>query len=331
MLRIAFVGTGWWGKELAKAAASLPERFVIAGCTALTEPERAQFCAAFGGRSYPSYDAVLADGSVDAVLLATPHTAHAPQIIAAAAAGKHVFCEKPLTLTVTTAQQAIGACEAKGVTLGIGHNRRYSRVARTMKAMIEAGACGRILHIEANYSSPGATRLAPGQWRAQREEAPGGGIAPMGLHMIDTLTWLAAPIVRLASICKRQVVAVDIDDTSATLFELENGATGSLGCVFACPMVSYLRLYGTKANLEARDNFAELAIEPLAPDQPLVRHRFGIDDTLPAELLAFAEACEGGADFPVRPAEALHNVAVMAAIAASAAAGGEWVTIPRAA
>src|ERR1700761_5814106 len=124
MLRLAFIGTGWWGKELAQAAKSLPEIFEIAGCSALTEKERQDFCAVFGGQGYASFEAALADPKIDAVLLATPHTLHWRQIVAAAEAKKHVFCEKPLTLTVETARKAIAACAANGVALGIGHNRR---------------------------------------------------------------------------------------------------------------------------------------------------------------------------------------------------------------
>ncbi len=327
MLRIGIVGTGWWGKELAKAALSLPDKLEIAGCFSLSEKECADFRDAFGGKIYNSYDDILADPRVDAVLLATPHTVHWRQIIFAAKARKHVFVEKPLALTVETASQAIRACEEQSVTLAVGHNRRFSRVARKMKSIIEAGECGQILHVEANYSGNTALRFAPDYWRAQRDEVPGGGITPMGIHMIDTLTWLLGPIMRLASLCKRRVVSVDIDDTTAVMFELESGVTGSLGCIFAAPFTAYLRLYGTRANMEARDNFKELVIEPADTTQPETRTRFGVDDTLQSELRAFAEACAGESDYPVRPLEALRNVAVVEAIMTSSAAGGSWVRV----
>lgn len=327
MLRVAVIGTGWWGKELAKAACTLSESIEIAGCFSLDARECAEFRAAFGGKIFAGFDAALADPGVGAVLLATPHSTHWQQIITAAAAGKHVFVEKPMTLTVATGIQAVQACAAAKVTLGIGHNRRYSRVARMMKAMLDQGACGKVLHVEGNYSSPGGTRYVATQWRAQRDECPAGGIAPMGLHIIDTMTWLLGPVARLASLGKRQVLEVAIDDTSASLFELHSGVTGSLGCIFASPMTSYLRIYGTRANIEARDDFKELIIEPLDPKEPVTRHRFAVDDTLQAELRAFAAACAEQTPFPVRPEEALHNVAVMEAIAASADANGAWVAI----
>src|SRR6185312_464504 len=328
MLRFAYIGTGWWGTELAKNSLLLKDLIEIAGCCALTEKETSAFQKAFGGGVFPSYEAALADPAVDAVLLATPHSLHWTQMIAAAKAKKNVFVEKPLALTVETGAQAIKACEEAHIALGIGHNRRYSRVARRMKEMVSSGECGKILHVEANYSSAGGMHYVPGMWRAKREECPGGGIAPMALHVVDTLTWILGPVARIASICKRQAVKVELDDTSASLFELESGITGTLGCVFASAMNATLKFYGTKCNLEARDNFKELIVTPVDAKEPVTHLRYEIDDTVQQELRAFAEACANRTKFPVRPAEALHNVAVMQSIIASSDQGGAWVKLP---
>jgi predicted dehydrogenase len=328
MQRFAYIGTGWWGMELARNSLALKELIEIAGCCTLVEKEAAAFHAQFGGKIYPRYEDALADSNVDAVLLATPHSLHWTQIIAAAKAKKNVFVEKPLALTVETGQQAVKAIEDAHLALGIGHNRRYSKVARSMKEMVESGACGKILHVEANYSSAGSMHYVPGMWRAKREECPGGGLAPMALHVIDTLTWIMGPIARLSGITKRQAVKVELDDTAAALFELEGGATGTLGCVFASGMNATLKFYGTKSNIEARDNFKELIVTPVDPKEPVTRLRYEIDDTVQQELKAFAEACANKTKFPVRPNEALHNVAVMQAIMESSDKGGAWVNLP---
>ena len=328
MLRFAYIGTGWWGMELAKNSLALKDIIEIAGCCTLIDKEAETFRAQFGGKRFPRYEDALADPEIDAVLLATPHSLHWTQIIAAAKAKKNVFVEKPLALTVETGQQAVKAAEDAHIALGIGHNRRYSQVARTMKQMVESGQCGKILHVEANYSSAGGMHYVPGMWRAKREECPGGGIAPMALHVVDTLTWILGPVARIASICKRQAVRVELDDTSASLFELESGITGTLGCVFASAMNATLKFYGTKCNLEARDNFKELIVTPVDPKEPVTRLRYEIDDTVQQELRAFAESCANRTKFPVRPAEALHNVAVMQSIIASSDQGGAWVKLP---
>lgn len=327
MLRMVIVGTGWWGMELGKAAHSMPDVAEVAGCFSLSRAECERFRETIGGQIYGSLDDVLSDASVDAVFLATPHSLHWQQIIAVANAGKHVFVEKPMTLTVETASAAIKVCEKNSVALGVGHNRRYSAVARKMKAMIDAGDCGQIIHAEGNYSGNSAFDYPPDYWRAQRSELPGGGLTPMALHIVDTMTWLLGPVARLAAITKRQALPIDLDDTTAVLFELNSGVTASLGTLFAVPMSNYLRIYGTRANLEARDNFTELTITTAEPDQPETRLRFTVDDTLQSEIRAFADACAGKADFPIRPVEALRNVAVVEAIKASGEANGAWMDV----
>ena len=111
------------------------------------------------------------------------------------------------------------------------------------------------------------------------------------------------------------------------LFELNSGVTASLGTIFAVPMSSYLRIYGTKANLEARNNYSELTITAADADQPETRLTFTVDDTLQSEIRAFADACAGKADFPIRPVEALRNVAVLEAVKASGEANGAWMDV----
>lgn len=327
MLRMAIVGTGWWGMELGKAAHSIPDVAQVAGCFSLSDAECKRFREMAGGEIYASFDAVLSDTSVDAVFLATPHSLHWQQIIAVANAGKHVFVEKPMTLTVETASAAIKTCEKNSVVLGVGHNRRYSPVARKMKAMIDAGDCGQIIHAEGNYSGNAAYNYPPDYWRAQRSELPGGSLTPMALHIVDTMTWLLGPVARLTAIVKRQALPIDLDDTTAVLFELNSGVTASLGTLFAVPQSNYLRIYGTRVNLEARNNYAELTVTTADGSQPETRLTFTGDDTLQSEIRAFADACAGKSDFLIRPVEALRNVAVVEAIKASAEANGAWMDV----
>ena len=313
-LRAALVGTGWWGKELARAAQG---SLAFCGFFSKEKDECEALRAQYGGRIYASYEEVVADESAEAVILATPHSLHSAQAVAAAAAGKHVFVEKPLALTVDSAMRAVEACRERGRVLAVGHNRRFSDAARRMKAAIDSGACGRVLQFEASYCGNLAMTLPAAHWRSQRSEMPGGAIAPMGLHMIDTIQWLLGPIARLASLCRRQAIAVDLDDTSATLFELASGVPGTLASSLASPLTADLRIYATLANLEARGNFSELRIGGAV-------ERFATDDTLEQQLRAFSESCRHGTLYPVTPEEAVRNVAVMQAIATS---GGAWITL----
>ena len=322
MIRAALIGLGWWGNELAMASERLGGPLGIAACASLSREETRRFAERAGARPLESYDAALAASDIDAVILATPHSLHAEQVTAAANAGKHVFVEKPFTLTAASGRAAAEACARAGVTLAVGHNRRFSAGARALKDLVERGALGTVLHVEGHFSSNSAMGYRPDQWRAQRAEAPGGALASIGLHLIDVMAWLFGPIERVACQARRRAVAVDIEDTTSALLEFKSGVTGYLGSHFACPLAFHFHIAATKANAQASADFTELALgtgpgkTERVPLEPV--------DTLMAELAAFAEACDGRGAFPVSPAEAIHNIAVLEALVRSAAHDAAW-------
>jgi len=333
MLACAFVGTGWWGSELARAAASLRGQVRIGGFYSLDEAACRKLSEQYGGTVFSSFDQVLSSSSVDAVVLATPHSQHAPQIIAAARAGKHVFCEKPLALDVASARQAAKVCEEGKRILAVGHNRRLMPGMRKIRELLPR--MGRVLHVEAHYSGNLMMRLPAGHWRTRRAEMPAAGMAPMGLHLADAIQWLFGPIARVAAIVKRQAEwtnDADVDDTCAALFELASGPTGTLASHLATRTTVDMRLYGTQARLEARGDPVTITRFPATITLFPVEGKdetwtFEGDDSIAHELSAFADACAGRAPYPIAVDEAIRNVAVMQAIQASADAGGAWMGI----
>src|SRR5262245_54964828 len=108
MIRAAIVGLGWSGKHIVRPIAG-PEAVPIATATDVDD-SRAAFARDHGLSFAPSFDAALADPTIDAVILCTPHSHHAGQVLAAARAGKHVFCEKPLALARADAERSVSAC-----------------------------------------------------------------------------------------------------------------------------------------------------------------------------------------------------------------------------
>lgn len=325
MIRAALVGLGWWGEELAAAAARLGGAVRIDACASLSAEETRRFAERIGARPLDSYDAALTAPDLDAVILATPHSLHAEQVTAAARAGKHVFVEKPFTLTAASGRTAAEACARAGVVLAVGHNRRFSAGARALKALVENGTLGTVLHVEGHFSSNSAMRYRPDQWRAQRTEAPGGALASIGLHLIDIMAWLFGPIERVSCQAQRRAVAVDIDDTTSALLRFRSGVTGYLGTHFACPLTFHFHVAATAANAEARADFTELALRRGPGETELVP--LETTDTLVAELAAFADACAGGASFPVTPEEAIRNIAVLEALVRSASRDAAWVAV----
>src|SRR6266699_364401 len=118
MIKAAIVGMGWWGKTLVESVqGSSPDIQFVAGVARTHTDELKAFAAAQKLTLYDTYEKALADPKVDAVVLATPHSIHTQQVIAAAAAKKHVFCEKPFALTKSDAEAAVAATQKAKVTL----------------------------------------------------------------------------------------------------------------------------------------------------------------------------------------------------------------------
>jgi predicted dehydrogenase len=136
MIQAAIIGLGTWGQNLVRSVQgeSSAIRFVAA---ATRTPEKARdFAAAQGLRMLAGYEAAVQDPGIDAVVLATPHSMHTEQVVQAARAGKHVFCEKPLGLHRDDAERAARACAEAGVTLAVGYNWRYQPALRQIRRLI---------------------------------------------------------------------------------------------------------------------------------------------------------------------------------------------------
>jgi predicted dehydrogenase len=319
MLNAAIYGLGRWGNRLVESVQGSGKIRFVKGIS--REPEKhKEFSQKTGIRVVSSFGRVLNDPEIGAVVLATPHSLHVKQIAQAAKAGKHVFCEKPLTLTRKTAEKAIEACRAAGVTLGIGFNRRYAPSFVEMANRIRAGAIGDVLHVEATHSGPSGYQLKAGSWRATRAEAPAGGMTARGIHTLDGMIQIAGPVTSVYAFSdKRKLPAdIDVDDTTSMLMRFAGGATGSLSTVFATGDLYHMRVFGSKGWIEMRGD-TELIARGLegAPEKITLPAL----DKEKAELEAFADAVAEKRNFVVPAEEAINGVAVLEAIELSAKKG----------
>ncbi|MDA0653442.1 MAG: Gfo/Idh/MocA family oxidoreductase [Proteobacteria bacterium] len=325
MIRAAIVGLGWWGQNHVLATkGSSKLQFVRAVDIA---PDRvAKFCDAQGLALTDSFDDVLADPDIDAVVLVTPHSQHVDQIVAASAAGKHVLTEKPFSLHKADGLRGIEAARKAGITLGIGHNYRYGAAVREIKRMIDAGELGEIHHIEANLSHQG--QIGVEGWRRSAAEAPTGGIVHFGAHMIDILCWYAGPMKRVFGQTTDHIMPADC---GSVLIAFDSGTTGYLADLMTTPSNFHLQVMGSGGWARAQGWM----------DTNEVTKCFGagrVEDgggkvetiTLPkvdilAQLRAndenFAAACQGEETYLFTPEEMAHTAAVHEAIAKSAASG----------
>jgi predicted dehydrogenase len=320
-VRVAAVGVGGWARTLADAAKKDTGLAVVA-CTSRAPEHRGAFAKAYGCRDLPSLEAVLADPEVEGVIITTPHSAHAEQVIAAGRAGKHVFVEKPFTLTVADARRAVEACRRSGVVLAAGHQRRKQPASRAIKRLLDEGVFGRIAHIEGNFSADIGFTFKTGAWRLVRAETPGGAMTNLGIHHVDTYQYFLGPIARVTAFSRRvALTGAEIDDTTSILFEFASGSLGYLGTSWVyANRTATITLHGTEAQAWHEADGARLFVarrgqaERTAVDLPSA-------DPVVEELTEFARCVRAGTKPEVSGEEAAANVAVLEAIVESAETG----------
>ncbi len=317
MLNAAIYGLGRWGKRLVDSVKGSSKIRFIKGITRDPAAHRAD-AEEMGLALTTSYEEVLRDPAIDAVVLATPHSHHYDQIVQGAQAGKHVFAEKPITLTRASAESAIHACRTAGITLGIGFGRRYLPAYIEMTRRIRAGDIGQILHIEGHNGGAGGYRHNGGSWRGRRDESPAGAMTARGIHLLDAMLAIAGLVETVYAYSGRRVVKADIDDTTSMLLKFAGGVTGYLGTMFATGEYRRLHVFGSKGWLEMRGETV-LAARGLEGEVKL--SEFPATDRERGVLEAFADAATGGELFAVTSEQAINGIAVLEAIVASAEAG----------
>jgi predicted dehydrogenase len=332
MINAAIVGLGWWGKTLVESVQQdSGEIHFVAGTTRTKTAEVQAFADAQKFEMADSYEALLANPKVNALVLATPHSMHASQVIAAAAAKKHIFCEKPFAQTKESAEQAVNAAKKAGVTLGLGYNRRFHPEMTKLRNRIRSGELGTILHVEATMTFPNALMLKADAWRADRHETPCGGLTPLGVHAIDGMIDLCGPIDHVFAQSFRRVVPVDADDTTSILLRMKEGMSGYLCTITATGPGFSFQVYGSKGSVrlegmthvagasseERRTRlFGACKFQPIkGPAEIWEAERL---DVTRASLEAFARAASGGPAYPIPTEEMIHGVAVTEAIVRSA-------------
>lgn len=325
MLNAAVVGLGRWGQRLVEALSSpLSEVLRFTHAVVRTPGTASEFCAKHGLGVADRLDAVLAERSISAIVLATPHSQHADQVMRAARAGKHVFVEKPFTLDVESARAAAEACREAGVVLALGHNRRFLPAMTTMKEIIDSGALGEILHAEGAFSGNFGLGYLPGMWRATQAESPAGGMTAMGIHIIDAFIHLVGPIASVRCESHRKVLSVDLDDTTSAFMRFKSGATAYLSTLTATGRLVRVQVFGTQGWLHLLDHHI---LERCDVNGKVTRSEFPRVDSERLELEAFGHAIARRQPYKVSIDEAVHGVAVMQAAFRSAQQDGERVAV----
>jgi predicted dehydrogenase len=317
MIDAAIVGIGRWGKNFVESLYERSERIrFVRGVDAAPDKLR-EFAAKHDLPLSRHLDEALADPAIHAVVLTTPHSLHRPMTEAAARAGKHVFCEKPLALNTTDARAMIEACQRAGVTLGVGHNRRLWPSMQALKAIVASGELGEILHIEGHFSNQHSDNTA-GTWRDSPAESPAGGMTGAGLHILDAFLNTIGPIRRVhGQLTVRKPPPVP-RDVALLLLEFANGVSGMMATVRASPFYWRVHVFGDKASAESLDEGLLLIHRSNAKPE---RRTFEPVNALLQELESFASAIQDGKSFSVPPDDMLQTVAAFEAVVQAVEAG----------
>ena len=227
-LGVAVVGLGWWGRIIVPLLKDSAKLRVVCGVD--VRPVELE-----GIRMLTSFEEALKDPEVQGVVLCTPHTQHADQIVAAANAKKHVFCEKPLSLTRADVLRAVTACSRNEVALAVGHEKRFEPPVQELVRMAKAGELGTLLQIEANFSQDKFLSLTADNWRMSEKEAPAGPMTATGIHLLDLSVGLLGPAQQVFAKVRQLGSRLVNGDTLGVFVSFKNGTNALLSAVLATP------------------------------------------------------------------------------------------------
>jgi predicted dehydrogenase len=325
MLKVAVIGLGWWGKTLVGAIGGSAKLEVVKAMKRDPSTE-AEFARAHKFEIVADYAQVLRDPNVQAVLLCTPHSAHAEQIVAAAQAGKHVFCEKPLCLTAADARRAIAAMDKNGVTIGVGHERRFEPPVLDLLRTIRSGELGTPLQIEANFSQDKFLSLPVDNWRLTAAEAPAGPMTATGIHLVDlSIGIFGEPETATCNVAQLGS-HLSNGDTLAALLTFKQGGHASISAILATPFDGRFAVYCSKGWIEVRDKAHPstpqgwTVTKVVSGDKRSVVEYPAASGVL-ANLEAFADAATGGLAYPISRQEMVWTIAALEAAIESSKSG----------
>lgn len=330
MLNAAVVGLGWWGKQIVTSLADSDEIRVVRGVDIDLDAVRG-FADWHGFEVGDSYEDALADDGIDAVILVTPHALHEEQVLAAAAAGKQIFCEKPFALSAESALRMLEACDKAGLkAVGIGHERRFEPALEAMKTHLDGGDFGTLIHIECNWSHNNFTKASTSAstWRKDSKQAPLGTLTALGVHITDYFQSMAGPVASLRAATTHRSDLFPGNDVVAVQFTFESGVTGFMCNIATTPFHSAIKVFGDKGWGEARENSNVDIPEPATLttrwlDEELTTQTYQTQNVVRANLDQWAAAAQGRGDYRFTRDQLLHNVEILQAIVASAESGDE--------
>jgi predicted dehydrogenase len=324
VINTAVIGLGWWGQKIVRDLQGSEHIKVVLGVD--PSPVGRTQVEAAGIATAATFDEALDRDSVDAVILCSPHRFHAEQIIAAARAGKHVFCEKPLTTSGADATRAIEAVAAAGVQLGIGHERRFEPAVLELREMCRSGTLGTPLVLEGNFSQDKFLNLPPDNWRLSNAEAPVGPLSATGIHLVDLAIAVFGRPVEVWARLSTQATTFANGDTLTVTLGFEKGQTAMITAILTTPFAGRVTVLGSRGWMEIRDrnhpeNPRGWDVTTVLRDEEPTTVFYPPHPSVRDNIEEFARAAAGHTTYSVQLEEMLTNVQTFEAITRSAGSG----------
>lgn len=320
-LSVAIVGFGWWGQHMMHR---LSRRAAVAPIAVIDSAEAGRARAAEAGARVMGWEEALADPAIEGVILTVPNALHEDYAVAAARAGKHVFCEKPLALTSASASRIVAACRDAGVGLGIGHERRFEPAMLRVAELVRSGALGTIMHVEAAFSHDKLIGVPPGDWRTRKATSPAAGMTATGIHLTDLMIWMFGRVQDVSALAAARKLDWETGDTLSAQLGFASGVSAVMQAILYTPHFIRYHVFGHAGHVEVRNSthpdtpggVAELVLVRTG-EEPVIE-RYDWTDTVAANVEAWARMIREGADYLHLPEEMLHNIEVFEAVVSAA-------------
>lgn len=324
MISAAIVGLGWWGQNIARELADSARIRPVLG----VDPDAGcrQRADAQGLATTGDLQEALDAPAVDAIVLCSPHRYHSAQIVAAAEAGKHVFCEKPFSTTTAEADAALAAVQAAGLRLGIGHERRFEPAVVELRRRCASGELGTPLAFEGNFSQDKFLALPADTWRLSRTEAPVGPLSATGVHLVDMVISIFGEPREVWARLSTKATSFENGDTLSITLGYPQGETAVITAILTTPFLGRVCVLGSQGWMEIRDrNHPEnpagwdvtTTLRGSTPDTRFFAPHPAVRDNLER----FAESIDGICEYPVTAEEIRANVRTCDAITRSVSSG----------
>lgn len=319
MFNLGIVGLGAWGKRLVNSVHGKSDNVKFIAAATRTPSKVAEFAAERDIRVVSDAGEIYAD--VDGIVVAGHAAWHASDALQAVEAGKPVLVVKPLATTRADAETLYAKAAEKGVLAAMGYDRCFAPAMDALRARVRAGDLGRVFHASGDFSVDRMLTFDADAWKADPETNPPGSLAD---HMMYMMIELMGPVSNLSVDATTQVVPHDFTDTASVTLRFAGGETGTLTAIGVAPNFNRLHLYGDKGWAEVR-GVNRLEFQPLGGD--MIVEDFDAVDMCHSQLERFAAAAQGGADWPVPPADAINGVAALEAMLKSSRTGGQRIAI----